>query len=421
MVKHILTIIKNQRKNYLWILIELLVVFICLWYIVDYTGTYLYIRRQPVGFNIEHTYKLTLNEYTSDNAQYISSENKHTTIGEDLLNLQKNIRLHPDIEAVSISKYSQPYAATQYTNKRKFSQIHLNDSSVFMQRYEISPSFFRVFRISAQAGSIEKLEKNLSPQTIILSQEGEKRLIPGSSGIGKWVNIDKDALSRQITAICSPIRNTEYFKAEPCFYILLQDEHIASELNSNNLGEMELCIRVKPEKDNAEFPSCFLNDLTWQTNIGNLYVIDVLPTSVIRKTIISPMTSKFRPRLLMLFFLLVNIFLGISGVFWHRTQHRHEELGIRMAFGANRNNLHILLIGEGVLLLTIITIPATIMCFNICLAELIDTYWMDFTAVRFLTSIFVTYLLMAIMIISGIWYPAHLAMRLKLVEVLSYE
>ena len=28
MVKHILTIIKNQRKNYLWILIELLVVFI---------------------------------------------------------------------------------------------------------------------------------------------------------------------------------------------------------------------------------------------------------------------------------------------------------------------------------------------------------------------------------------------------------
>ena len=133
------------------------------------------------------------------------------------------------------------------------------------------------------------------------------------------------------------------------------------------------------------------------------------------------MTSKFRPRLLILFFLLVNIFLGISGVFWHRTQHRREELGIRMAFGANRNNLHILLIGEGVLLLTIITIPATIICFNICLAELIDTYWMDFTAIRFLTSIFVTYLLMAIMIVSGIWYPAHLAMRLKLVEALSYE
>lgn len=243
----------------------------------------------------------------------------------------------------------------------------------------------------------------------------------GSSSIGKWVTIDKDVLSRQITAICSPIRNTEYFKAEPCFYMLLQDEHIASELISDNLEEMELCIRVKPEKDNAEFPSRFLNDLTWQTNIGNLYVIDILPTSVIRKTIISPMTSKFRPRLLILFFLLVNIFLGISGVFWHRTQHRREELGIRMAFGANRNNLHILLIGEGVLLLTIITIPATIICFNICLAELIDTYWMDFTAIRFLTSIFVTYLLMAIMIVSGIWYPAHLAMRLKLVEALSYE
>ena len=421
MIKQIHTLIKNQQKDYLWILTELLFVFVCLWYVVDYMGTYLYIRQQPLGFNIEHTYGLTLNVYTPDNASYIPPEDKQTTLGEDLLNLKKNIRLHPDIEDVSISQSSQPYVATHYTNKRRFSQIHLNDSAVYMQRYEVSPSFFNVFKISTESGSIEELEKNLSPQSIILSEEGEKRLTDGSSAIGKSVNIDKNTLSRQVTAICSPVRNTEYIKAEPCFYILLQDEHLVTELTPDNLQEVELCIRVKAEKDNAEFPSRFLSDLTWQANVGNLYVIDILPTSVIRKTVISPMTSEYRTRLLMLLFLLVNIFLGISGVFWHRTKHRREELGVRMAFGASRNNLRSLLIGEGLLLLTVVAIPSTLICFNLCLAELINLYWMDFTVVRFLTGILVTYLLMAIMIISGIWYPIHLAMRVKLVEALSYE
>lgn len=421
MIKQILTLIKNQQKDYLWILTELLFVFVCLWYVVDYMGTYLYIRQQPVGFNIEHTYGLTLNVYTPDNTSYIPPEDKQTTLGEDLLNLKKNIRLHPDIEDVSISQSSQPYVATHYTNKRRFSQIHLNDSAVYMQRYEVSPSFFNVFKISTESGSIEELEKNLSPQSIILSEEGEKRLTDGSSAIGKSVNIDKNTLSRQVTAICSPVRNTEYIKAEPCFYILLQDEHLVTELTPDNLQEVELCIRVKAEKDNTEFPSRFLSDLTWQANVGNLYVIDILPTSVIRKTVISPMTSEYRTRLLMLLFLLVNIFLGISGVFWHRTKHRREELGVRMAFGASRNNLRSLLIGEGLLLLTVVAIPSTLICFNLCLAELINLYWMDFTMVRFLTGILVTYLLMAIMIISGIWYPIHLAMRVKLVEALSYE
>lgn len=421
MIKQILTLIKNQQKDYLWILTELLFVFVCLWYVVDYMGTYLYIRQQPVGFNIEHTYGLTLNVYTPDNASYIPPEDKQTTLGEDLLNLKKNIRLHPDIEDVSISQSSQPYVATHYTNKRRFSQIHLNDSTVYMQRYEVSPSFFNVFKISTESGSIEELEKNLSPQSIILSEEGEKRLTDGSSAIGKSVNIDKNTLSRQVTAICSPVRNTEYIKAEPCFYILLQDEHLVTELTPDNLQEVELCIRVKAEKDNTEFPSRFLSDLTWQANVGNLYVIDILPTSVIRKTVISPMTSEYRTRLLMLLFLLVNIFLGISGVFWHRTKHRREELGVRMAFGASRNNLRSLLIGEGLLLLTVAAIPSTLICFNLCLAELINLYWMDFTVVRFLTGILVTYLLMAIMIISGIWYPVHSAMRVKLVEALSYE
>ena len=36
MIKHILKLIWNQRKSNSWLLGELLLVFVCLWYIVDY-------------------------------------------------------------------------------------------------------------------------------------------------------------------------------------------------------------------------------------------------------------------------------------------------------------------------------------------------------------------------------------------------
>lgn len=126
-------------------------------------------------FNIEHTYKPTLNVYTPGNASYIPTRKTDDCQGR-LIESEKNICLHPDIEDVSISQSSSPYITTHYKNKRRSSQIHLKDLTVFMQRSEVSSSFFNIFKTSSESGSIEELEQSLSAQSIILSKEGEKML-----------------------------------------------------------------------------------------------------------------------------------------------------------------------------------------------------------------------------------------------------
>ena len=79
------------------------------------------------------------------------------------------------------------------------------------------------------------------------------------------------------------------------------------------------------------------------------------------------------------------------------------------------------LMGEGILLLTVAAIPALIIAFNVGIAELVDISKMQFTVDRFLIAAILTWLLMALMIIVGIWYPAYKAMQLQPADALHDE
>ena len=62
-------------------------------------------------------------------------------------------------------------------------------------------------------------------------------------------------------------------------------------------------------------------------------------------------------------------------------------------------------LGEGLVLLTLAFIPAVVICLNIAFANLIDSNLMDNSLLRFAGGMLVTFLLIAGMIIAGIWYP----------------
>ena len=61
-------------------------------------------------------------------------------------------------------------------------------------------------------------------------------------------------------------------------------------------------------------------------------------------------------KLSMMAFLLVNVFFGIVGTFWLRTERRRSEIGLRMAIGSSRGRLGEYMYLEGLGLLAI-TVP----------------------------------------------------------------
>ena len=96
-------------------------------------------------------------------------------------------------------------------------------------------------------------------------------------------------------------------------------------------------------------------------------------------------------------------------------------MGLRMALGATRGQLRMTVLGEGLVLLTLAFIPAVVICLNIAFANLIDSNLMDNSLLRFAGGMLVTFLLIAGMIIAGIWYPANEAAQLQPADALHYE
>lgn len=120
-------------------------------------------------------------------------------------------------------------------------------------------------------------------------------------------------------------------------------------------------------------------------------------------------------------FLLLNIFLGIIGTFWFRTQHRRVEIALRIALGSTRWGICGRLMGEGVFLLLVSAIPALVVAWNLGYAELVEVTRMPFTEGRFAITILGTFILIAGMIVIGIGYPARRAMSIEPAEALHEE
>ena len=62
MIKHLLTLIWNQRNGNVWIFLELLLVTAMLWVMADSLLVDTYTYQQPLGYDITNTYSVEFNK-----------------------------------------------------------------------------------------------------------------------------------------------------------------------------------------------------------------------------------------------------------------------------------------------------------------------------------------------------------------------
>lgn len=92
-----------------------------------------------------------------------------------------------------------------------------------------------------------------------------------------------------------------------------------------------------------------------------------------------------------------------------------------MAVGSTRHGIQDLMIGEGLLLLTLAAIPALLVCVNLVYMDMLSTKVMPVSPMRFGLVTLLTWLVMAAIIFLATWYPSRKASRLEPAEALHYE
>ena len=109
MVIHLLKLIRSRLGGSCWILVELLVVFVILWFMMYYFVAQGMLTRMPVGFKLDHVYNVTLAIRPSDSPSFIAYEEGSEEPVRNIERIVERIERHPDVEVVGLSYYSLPY------------------------------------------------------------------------------------------------------------------------------------------------------------------------------------------------------------------------------------------------------------------------------------------------------------------------
>lgn len=419
MIKHLLTLIWNQRNGNVWIFLELLLVTAMLWVMADSLLVDTYTYRQPIGVDTQHTYLLSYG--LTDDATELGIE-QNTQATQDLLQLLRNLRQCPEVEAVSLSNIAVPYTYSRGWSGLMPVEDTASTSYAYRVRY-VDLEYFRVFKVKDKEGRplYDQVLKN--PGEIVLSETLDEIFFPEGSGRTqrevKWG--PKSTESMKVSAVSAPLKEMDFDTYQPTYYYVWRTEQdFLNEVAENDIRLYNCLFRMKKDYSQQEMEA-FLQQESERLQVGNVYVSSVKPISEYRADMLKPRLDNQKKKIAMVGFMLVNIFFGIVGTFWLRTQSRRAEIGLRAALGASKRQLRRELFLEGLFLLAL-TLPFLLIFWvNMLYLDMPDTYRLAYTWWRFLITLSVSYLLMGGMIYLGIRIPANKITRMNPAETLHYE
>lgn len=378
MLIHILKIIKNNLRANLLLVAGIFVIATSLWYAVDYVYAVAVNGQKSLGFEWENVYYIQVGVLPQESLERDTTTRSHEMMTGEYLEFCNRLKRHPAVKDLCYTRMH-----FHYVWKNGFKTVFYDTLQAGAYTRMVSPGYFSVFGVKGADGcSPEELSKRARPEEMVMT----------------------DNLART--------------SQQAAFYYVRND---GFKCTYASIPYQDLFIRVKADADRPGFVEAFRKEMKKQLRVGNLYLADMRPMSEFRNEQLSDYRSELYTYLAIAGFFLINAFLAVLGTFWFRTQHRREELAIRITSGATPHSLMRLLMGEGILLVTFAYIPALIVAYNLGVADLVNTWPVEWSLGRFIVGGILTYFLLLVVVVFSIWFPARQAMKIQPAEALHGE
>lgn len=413
-----MTILKqiwNQRRSNGWLFAELLIVFTLLWYCMDILYNYTYAEYQSKGYNIDHTYHIEMQNNPTQTIYTDNADSLELFWWKPVDEIMRRIKDYPGIEAVTLWVGTDAYTS----NYNYMNQAYTIDSTEVQGariRY-VTEEYGKVFLTELIRGGWDNWNSQATPIPAIVSEDLADSIFHRQDVLGEeFYDYYAPGLRYRVSGVMARQKNMDYSRYTPYIITPVRTDFYKYQMLPN------ISVRVRPESDKG-FTERFLLEMTPQLQISPFYLFNVQSyqeQKVIRDAA-EGITAYIKTARLIVLFFIINVFLGLMGTFWFRTRHRRGEIGLRMAMGASRNSICVQLFTEGLLLLILAAVPAIVICLNMQVADLTITDPTDTGTFRFAFCILLTWLLMAFMVVAGIWFPAKQAMSIHPAEALHEE
>jgi predicted permease len=286
----------------------------------------------------------------------------------------------------------------------------------------VSPGFFEVYKIATVRGrTFTELDTASGPPVVIINEAMAKQFWPKSDPLNDKIVIGKGIMSelateqpRQIVGIISDVRDGALNRdPQPTMYV--PNAQVPDALNALNVRLTPVAWVVRTRGNPYQLSPAIQEQLRQVTG---------LPVSDIRTMdeVISRSTSRQRFNMLLMTafgaaaLLLAGI--GIYGLMAYSVQQRTQEIGIRMALGADASDVRRMVVSQGMRYAIAGLVVGIGSAFG--LARLISSLLFGVQAWDPLVFSLVPVVLTAIALFA-VWLPARRATRVDPISALRYE
>lgn len=287
---------------------------------------------------------------------------------------------------------------------------------------QASPDYYKVFRIPVLRGrEFTEADTGSSPGVVIINEALEKQYFPNENPIGQQILIGKgmgppfEEPGRQIVGVVGNTHDAGLDQDTPPLMIV-PDTQVSDTMTALNAKIVPLRWAVRTHGDPRRLSSAIIEQLR-QASGG-------FPVARLRtmEEIVSRSTSRqsFNMMLLTIFgaIALVLAAIGIYGLMAYSVQQRTQEIGIRMALGADRAAIRKLIVWHG-MRLTLVGMVVGIGA-SFALTRLIASFLFGVKSWDPTAFIAVPVVLSAVALLA-VWLPAARASRVEPMRALRIE
>jgi putative ABC transport system permease protein len=380
MINHLFKLIWSRKSRNFLIMLQLFVSFLALFVFIGLNIKKFTNYFRPLNYSYENVWAInfSFNGVKDDQAKSY------------LEKIELKLRRLKEIELISASFvipfYNWPDKTTLFFNKQEY----------IARKFEVDENFQKLLNVELVKGNWFKrqnLVTNIIPVIITESLAGEI----GENPLGKEVRIGQQ--KGTVMGICKDFRESISSDDEPCFFIPITEGKLSS----------SLLLKSSHAQDLIYFDGLMRKEILSVAD-QNITINQAGPLTLFKKykhkTDYLQMTFAF----IIFAFLILNVFLGISGVITYNISLRTGEIGLRSAVGAHSYSIQKQFIGESMMLTTISIIPGVLVAIQFMVTHYFYPYIDFYTGT---ISILLSALFLYLLMFACAFYPSLRASKLQ--------
>ncbi|WP_455673791.1 ABC transporter permease [Phocaeicola sp.] len=433
MLKLIIKSLWARRRRNSWLLAELVLVSIVTWVILDPVIVVMHDRNIPLGYDADRLCMVSLAALQPQAPGYDAHQAQDSTVlMNNYLNLVRRVKDYPGVEcSTPILGYCYPCSPGN-GNSSLFSEGDSVSRSAMWIEFLPHTQFFETYGFRPGKGMTpeELSDYNYTQNDRVFTENMAEAFFNTTDVRGKrcWSGRgENDTIYYPVVGTVGTFKIYSDWRPVSVMF---------TPLLSINVGDIpqyaHILVRLKKEVGMNRFLHDFHPWMVKEMRAGNLFARDVQPYSeLIAVREYHGVTAVYRRNLAMAAFFLINLGLGVIGTFWLQTRTRREEVGVILSFGGTPGHIVRLLLGEGVVLTLLATLTGCLLYLQYAVkeglyngnswVETTEAYWVtNFTPHFFIVSSIV-FLILLVVVMTGIYIPARKISRIPPTEALRDE